>query len=464
MATGALSHGSLWLTVLFVSAAGFALEIAWSSESCYAVPALLRSGLEERYASMTWALSPLLGVLFQAWMGSASDRSGKRKPFILALAVMAWFGMASFAYWSTEAGDSGERLALVLVAFAFMDFSLDQFEPALRMLLLDQVPASLADKANYTYSALVATGSFLGSIISGVEWRSFTLNIIDTADEESADFDFQMRTVFAITMTMFLACVAATMSCIRERRTHQRCEKEPEVCSELSDSGTYSLLDGNSETTSNFVNGITESKGTHDRTLDLHTAASSEVHPLLCEGARQKPYQTFVGSIWSNLCSTVEFISYLSSATKLLWLMVILDNVVLISLMIFLSEYVGEVVYGGSPMAADSDPAAVLYERGLRVTCWMRACEDLTFLFYSLFLEHYSDWVNKRLALMSAHMLLLAALISAAITSSFASVLVVVLASGLVWANVFSIPYCLITFYGVGAHATLCMGYASCIL
>lgn len=466
MATGALSGWSnFWLTILFVSAAGFALEVAWSSESCYAVPAFLRSGLDERYASITWAFSPLLGVLFQSWMGSASDRSGKRKPFILVLAVMGWLGMASFAYWSTQAGNSGERLAFVLVAFVFMDFSLDQFEPALRMLLLDQVPASLADKANYTYSALVAMGSFVGSIISGVEWRSFTLNIIDTADEESADFDFQMRTVFGITMALFLACVATTMACIRERTTPQQNRGEAQV-SEFSDSSTYSLLECNLGTTSNFnahADGTTEKapKDGFDRkfptTLDVYATPTGEVPPFLDEGSRQKECQTVVGGIWRNVRSTIEFISYLSSATKLLWLMVVLDNVVLISMVIFLSEYVGEVVYGGSPMAADDEPAAVLYERGLRVTCWARACEDLVFFFYSLFLEHYSDWINKRLALVSGHMLLLAALISAAITSSFLSVVVVVLASGLVWANVFSIPYCLITFYGVSGYASSCM-------
>lgn len=57
-------------------------------------------GLPEQYYSLTWFLSPILGLLFTPLIGSASDRCtlrwGKRRPFILALCMGVLIGVALF--------------------------------------------------------------------------------------------------------------------------------------------------------------------------------------------------------------------------------------------------------------------------------------------------------------------------------------------------------------------------------
>lgn len=57
-------------------------------------------GLPEQYYSLTWFLSPILGLLFTPVIGSASDRCtlrwGRRRPFILALCVGVLLGVALF--------------------------------------------------------------------------------------------------------------------------------------------------------------------------------------------------------------------------------------------------------------------------------------------------------------------------------------------------------------------------------
>lgn len=57
-------------------------------------------GLPEQYYSLTWFLSPILGLLFTPLIGSASDRCtlrwGKRRPFILALCLGVLIGVALF--------------------------------------------------------------------------------------------------------------------------------------------------------------------------------------------------------------------------------------------------------------------------------------------------------------------------------------------------------------------------------
>lgn len=58
------------------------------------------AGLPEQYYSLTWFLSPVLGLIFTPLIGSASDRCtlswGRRRPFILALCVGVLFGVALF--------------------------------------------------------------------------------------------------------------------------------------------------------------------------------------------------------------------------------------------------------------------------------------------------------------------------------------------------------------------------------
>lgn len=60
----------------------------------------VRAGLPEQYYSLTWFLSPVLGLMFTPLIGSASDRCtlrwGRRRPFILALCIGTLLGVALF--------------------------------------------------------------------------------------------------------------------------------------------------------------------------------------------------------------------------------------------------------------------------------------------------------------------------------------------------------------------------------
>lgn len=95
------------------SMAMFGREFCYAVEAAYVTPVLLSVGLPKSLYSMVWLLSPILGFLLQPVVGSISDhcraRWGRRRPYILTLAIMMLLGMA--LYLNGDAVVSGKWCA-----------------------------------------------------------------------------------------------------------------------------------------------------------------------------------------------------------------------------------------------------------------------------------------------------------------------------------------------------------------
>ena len=130
-----------WYRIVMLSAIAFAIEFAYSLETAYGTPVLLKSGLEEKYVPVMWAIGPVLGILFQGCMGSASDRCkcswGRRRPFILGLAIVVCICAGLFPYGELLSGNafhlSGSAHSSFVIAFTAvtlvsMDFNLDMIQ------------------------------------------------------------------------------------------------------------------------------------------------------------------------------------------------------------------------------------------------------------------------------------------------------------------------------------------------
>ena len=74
------------------------IELLFSLEIALTVPILLEAKVSESIYSYVYFISPLLGFLFQPVLGEMSDRCecsfGRRRPFILALAISSFIGIA----------------------------------------------------------------------------------------------------------------------------------------------------------------------------------------------------------------------------------------------------------------------------------------------------------------------------------------------------------------------------------
>jgi solute carrier family 45, member 1/2/4 len=79
-----------------ISAAVMGIEFAYSAETAFVSPTLLKIGVAHRHMTLVWGLSPLVGFFLTPILGSLSDRCdsplGRRRPFILALSVGVFLG------------------------------------------------------------------------------------------------------------------------------------------------------------------------------------------------------------------------------------------------------------------------------------------------------------------------------------------------------------------------------------
>ena len=472
-----------WSHILMLAAAALAVEVAFTVETGYAIPTVLKGGMPEGYTSIMWAFSPILGVFFQSYIGSASDRCrskwGRRRPFILAGGLAVCFSLTLFAYGRPILATlfHGNKLLATLVSFALMDFFLDQFEPPVRMYLLDVVSPEDSDKANNVYSAMMAFGSFIGSLICAVDWGSLSitgvggrswsssLNYTGIKSEnnttQSTDLDLQVEVVFGITLVVFIICLVITLCSFQERRhsinDHPK-ELKPNLLEEFRELGSQTDDFEDFETMSPEVvseggkNGILNGHANPQR---LNGIVRPHADGRIQRQGRFNPLQINSQNgccnfedICESFYSSREFLKYISYPTLLLWLTEFFGWFVYVCVNIYFTDYVGEVIYGGSPTATDGELAS-LYSEGVRIASWFRAFEDILIFVYLLVVKWISDYVGHRTLFLGGHIFQFLTLFITIFQHSIFTMFLLTISVSIFVANLMSIPYALIPFYKV---------------
>uniref|UniRef100_H3DM08 Solute carrier family 45 member 4 n=1 Tax=Tetraodon nigroviridis TaxID=99883 RepID=H3DM08_TETNG len=164
----------------------FGREFCYAMETALVTPVLLQIGLPEQYYSLTWFLSPILGLVFTPVIGTASDRCvlrwGRRRPFILALCVGALLGVALFLNGSLIGLSVGDRpgsqpigLVLTVLGVVVLDFSADAAEGPIRAYLLDVADTEEQDMALNIHAFSAGLGGAVGYMLGGLDWTGTAL-------------------------------------------------------------------------------------------------------------------------------------------------------------------------------------------------------------------------------------------------------------------------------------------------
>ncbi|XP_036193474.1 solute carrier family 45 member 4 isoform X2 [Myotis myotis] len=222
----------------------FGREFCYAMETALVTPILLQIGLPEQYYSLTWFLSPILGLIFTPLIGSASDRCtlswGRRRPFILALCVGVLFGVALFLNGSAIGlvlgdvpGQQPIGIVLTVLGVVVLDFSADATEGPIRAYLLDVVDSEDQDMALNIHAFSAGLGGAIGYVLGGLDWTQTFLG---------SWFRTQNQVLFFFAAVVFTASVALHLFSIEEEQycpQQERAEAAPPAPPSLLDGGLF---------------------------------------------------------------------------------------------------------------------------------------------------------------------------------------------------------------------------------
>ncbi|XP_073318923.1 solute carrier family 45 member 4 [Pagrus major] len=226
----------------------FGREFCYAMETALVTPVLLQIGLPEQYYSLTWFLSPVLGLMFTPLIGSASDRCtlrwGRRRPFILALCIGTLIGVALFLNGSLlglSLGDEQGRqpigIVLTVLGVVVLDFCADATEGPIRAYLLDVADTEEQDMALNIHAASAGLGGAVGYALGGLDWTHTFLGKI---------FRSQEQILFFFAAILFSASVVLHLFSIEEQQyspQHDRLDQEsPDRHQQPSANGRTGLL------------------------------------------------------------------------------------------------------------------------------------------------------------------------------------------------------------------------------
>uniref|UniRef100_A0A3B3ZDS9 Uncharacterized protein n=1 Tax=Periophthalmus magnuspinnatus TaxID=409849 RepID=A0A3B3ZDS9_9GOBI len=197
----------------------FGREFCYAMETALVTPVLLRIGLPEQYYSLTWFLSPVLGLFFTPLIGSTSDRCtlrwGRRRPFILALCVGVLLGVALFlngALIGLSVGDTAGSqpigIALTVIGVIVLDFCADAADGPIRAYLLDVADTEEQDMALNIHAFSAGLGGAVGYMLGGLDWTGTALG---------QAFKAQEQVLFMFTAVVFIISVTLHMFSIPEQ-------------------------------------------------------------------------------------------------------------------------------------------------------------------------------------------------------------------------------------------------------
>ncbi|KAM9037848.1 proton-associated sugar transporter A isoform X2 [Sarcophilus harrisii] len=205
--------------LLFNGCILFGIEFSYAMETAYVTPVLLQMGLPDELYSMVWFISPILGFLLQPLLGAWSDRCtsrfGRRRPFILVLAIGALLGLSLLL----NGRDIGLALAdtvsnhkwgiiLTICGVVLMDFSADSADNPSHAYMMDVCSPVDQDRGLNIHALLAGLGGGFGYVVGGINWDKTSFG---------RALGGQLRVIYVFTSVTLSITTVLTLISIPER-------------------------------------------------------------------------------------------------------------------------------------------------------------------------------------------------------------------------------------------------------
>ena len=357
--------------LFFLCGSGGALNIGYAVVGAYAIPLMQAAGIPLRYASLILAISPVLGLLFQPFLGALSDECrcwwGRRRPFILVLLLLAviGFGVAPYVFFLHDLNIDHDDLYIkigVVVCVVLFDFSLGALQLPARAYLLDVTPTSQSQTGNFIFSLLVAVFAALGFALGAIDWASIA--------HREVTIRTQSEIVFGATAVIIFILMIMTLISVKE------VPYSPESQKKIEDVHRTLL-----PSLSGSINNIPEEP--------IKDATESKNHATCCTCDILEMFK-------DSLTELVSFTYHMSYHMWLVWLMTLTAFVGEFTYALGFTTFVGTVIYKGDPQANPDSQLYSLYTQGVRMGSLALTISSIVSAVLSLCLDYITKWIRLK--------------------------------------------------------------------
>ncbi|XP_020816675.1 proton-associated sugar transporter A [Drosophila serrata] len=473
-----------------LSAIAMAIEFAYAAETSFVSPILLQIGVDHKHMSMTWGLSPLIGFFVSPLLGSISDRCklrwGRRRPIISILSfgilcglILVPYGkdlgvllgdvgytyqdtalnitntigdgaVAALVSSKTDSGPSASdfkfAVILTILGMVLLDFDADTCQTPARTYLLDMCVPEEQPKAMTMFALFAGFGGTIGYAIGGVDWEKTHIGTFMGGN---------IPTVFTLVTIIFVICYLITVTTFRE--IPLPLIEQDELLRPLSEQAIKRELKKNN----NAIYYIQETTQ-----LELQMAADDPKRVEALQGSYQNGYSPSLAKqskaqdveLQSSAEAPVSLKSYLKSIFIMPYSMRMLALTNLFCWMghvtycLYFTDFVGEAVFHGDPMAPPNSEAAQNYEEGVRFGCWGMAIYAFSCSIYSLSVTKLMKWFGTKAVYISGMIYYGIGMLILGLWPTKWGVLVFSTAAGILYGTIFTVPFILVANY----HAKNC--------
>ncbi|XP_061210704.1 membrane-associated transporter protein isoform X1 [Neopsephotus bourkii] len=330
----------------------FGREFCYAVEAAFVTPVLLSVGLPKNLYSLVWLISPILGFMLQPVVGSASDHCtcswGRRRPYILGLGVIMLLGMALYlngdmmisAFIVERQKQQTWAIIITMLGVVLFDFAADFIDGPIKAYLFDVCCHEDKEKGLHYHALLTGLGGALGYLTGAVDWGQIMLGYSLTSE-------FQV--IFFFAALVLLICLAVHLRSIPEVPLRYENE-ESKFLLDVTESYKYSFIE------EEIKNGYLKS---------TCTEIKAEAKPGKCAVASDMGDQRRM-----TLKSLLKTLLNMPSHYRCLCVSHLFGWMAFLSNMLFFTDFMGQVVYHGSPYAPHNSTLYLSYRKGVEMGCW----------------------------------------------------------------------------------------------
>ncbi|XP_030747732.1 proton-associated sugar transporter A [Sitophilus oryzae] len=428
------------------SAAVMGIEFSYAAETAFVSPTLLKIGVQHEHMTLVWAVSPLIGFFLTPILGSLSDgcrlEIGRRRPFIICLSIGVLLGLflvpngEAFGYLlgdedhtkktSEDNSTSSEihtshpwGVFFTVLGTALLDFDADACQSPARAYLLDVTIPEDHARGLSTFTIMAGLGGFLGYALGGINWDATAIGEM---------LGGHVRAVFTLITIIFVICVSYTVTSFKEMPL------------DLLQHHHTSLNMGG------FRNESFESE--HD---DLGYSNEKTYGTLnddeMKERHNKQPRMSLAPNPNASLRHYLKSIIYMPRSIRMLCLTNLVCWMAHVCYSLYFTDFVGEAVFDGDPLAPEFTESRERYEAGVRFGCWGMSMYSLSCACYSTIIERLISRFGAKRVYIGGLLTYSGGMFLMALTKNKFGVILFSWTAGVMYSTLFTMPYLLVAHY-----------------